>query len=99
MFDELDCAGTLKSILQKEVQLLHLQLSLDEVVRDTGGEVQCPFYPWFRMKNSKGRLLSHLLRHHGPERRFVCSGTKQVRCRVGNMYYDKDFANVLLRHL
>ena len=30
-------------------------------------------------KNSKGRLLRHLLRHHGPERRFVCSGTKQLR--------------------
>ena len=39
----------------------------------------CPLCPWLQLKNGKGCLYMHLVRHHGPERRFVSSGTKQLR--------------------
>ena len=44
-----------------------------------GDTVSCPFCPWLQLKSGKGCLYVHLVRHHGPEMRFVCSGTKQPR--------------------
>ena len=44
-----------------------------------GDSVSCPFCRWLQLENGKGCLYVHLVRYHGPERRFVCSGTKQLR--------------------
>ena len=40
---------------------------------------RCPFCPCLQLKNGERCLHMHPVRHHGPERRFVCSGTKQLR--------------------
>ena len=78
-FDELDGAGTLKGLLQKEVSLFLVELSPDELCRGIGQDISCPFCPWFRMKNSKGGLYWHVLHYHSAERHFACIGTKQLR--------------------
>ena len=84
-FDELHVAGTLKGILHKEVSLFLVELSPGEVCRNMGENVPCPFCPWFRMKNSTGRLYWHVLHCHSAERHFTCSGTKKLRA-VMSMY-------------
>ena len=53
-YDELDGAGTLKSILQKEVALFLVELSPDTICRGVGADVPCTFCPWLHVKNSKG---------------------------------------------
>ena len=50
--DELDGAGTLKDLLQKEVSLFLVELNPHEIRRD--GDVPCPFCPWFRVKFKMG---------------------------------------------
>ena len=42
-------------------------------------------FPWFRMKNSTGRLFRHVLHYQSAERHFTCSGTKQPRA-IMSMY-------------
>ena len=54
-----------------------MQLSPDELFVTLVEKCTVRFVFGFTAKNRKGRLPSHWLRHHGPERRFVCSGTKQ----------------------
>ena len=53
-FDELDGAGTLKSILQKGVALFLVELSPDDLCRGVGADVPCAFCPCLHVKNSKG---------------------------------------------
>ena len=77
--DEFDCASALRELLQKEIAILRVQLGPTESAHGFGDTVSCPFFPWLQLKNGKGCLYMHLVRHHGPERRFVCSGTKQLR--------------------
>ena len=78
-FDELDGAGALKDLLQKELSLFLVELSPHEIRRDGGSDVPCPFCPWFRVKNSKGALYWHVFHFHNAERHFTCGGTKQLR--------------------
>ena len=111
-----------------------MQLGPTESAHGFGDTVSCLFCPWLQLKNGQGCLYMHLVRHHGPERRFVYSGAKQlravmalhqrdlfrgrrpadflarsaelIRCsgalaarRVGNVFNDRVFADVFLRHL
>ena len=75
---EFDCAGALRELLQSEIALLRVQLGLTESAQGFGDTVSCPFCPWLQLKNGKGSAHA-LVRHNGPERRFVCTGTEQVR--------------------
>ena len=79
VYHELDCAGAMGELLQKEIALLHVQLGPTESAHGFGDTVSCPFYPWLQLTNGKGCLYMHLVCHHGPERRCACSGTEQVR--------------------
>ena len=79
VYHEFDCAGALGELLQKEIALLRVQLGPTESAHGFGDTASCPFCPWLQLKNGKGCLYMHLVRRHGPERRFVCSGTKQLR--------------------
>ena len=100
-FDELDGAGTLKSILQKEVALFLVELSPDNICHGVGADVPCAFCPWLHVKNSKGGLYWHVLHHHCAERHFVCSGTKQLRAIMSmfqcDLYRGRHQANYLTR--
>ena len=57
VFDELGCAGILKHILKKEVEVLREQWSSEARVHGSGDRVCCPFSPWFELKSTKGRFL------------------------------------------
>ena len=41
-----------------------------------------------QLKNDKGCLYMHLVRHHGPERRFACSGTEHLRAVMALHQHD-----------
>ena len=100
-FDELDGAGTLKSILQNEVALFLVDLSPDNICRGVGADVPCAFCPCLHVKNAKGGLYWHVLHHHCAERHFVCSGTKQLRAIMSmfqcDLYRGRHQANCLRR--
>ena len=81
VYHEFDCAGTLRELLQKKITILRVQLGPPESAHGFGDTVSCPLCLWLQLKNGKGCLYMHLVRHHGPEKRFVCSGTKQL-CAV-----------------
>ena len=94
VYQEFHCAGALREHLQKEIALVRVQLGPTESAHGFGDTVSYPFSPWLQLTNRKECLYMHLVRHHGPERRFICSGTKQprvvmalhaelVRCSVG----------------
>ena len=59
-----------------------MQFGPTESAHGFGDAVTCPFCPWLQLKNGKGCLYMHLVRHHKPERRFVCNGSKQLRAVV-----------------
>ena len=77
-FDELDGAGTLKSILQKGVALF-LWSSVLTIFAARGCRRSVCVLPVVACENSKGGLYWHVRHHHCAERHFVCSGTKQKR--------------------
>ena len=67
---EFDCAGALRELLQKETALLRVQLGPTESAHGFGDTVSCPFCRWLQLKNGKGCLYMHLVRHHGPRKAF-----------------------------
>ena len=64
---EFDRAGALRELLQKEIALLRVQLGPTESAHGFGDTVSCPFCSWLHLKNGKGGLYMHLVRHHGPK--------------------------------
>ena len=75
---ECDCARALRELLQKGIAPLRLHLCPTESAHGFGDTVSCPFCPWLQ-REARGVCTCNLVRHQGPERRFVCSGTKQLR--------------------
>ena len=67
VYHELDCAGALGELLQKETVVLRVQLGTTESAHGFCDTVSCPFCPWLQLKNGKGCLCMHLARHHGPK--------------------------------
>ena len=72
-------AGALRGFLQREIVPLRVQLGPTKGAHDFADTVSCPFCPWLQLRNGKECLYMHRVRQHGPEKRFVCSGTKQPR--------------------
>ena len=64
---EFDCASTLRELLQKEIVSLRVQLGPTGSAHGFGDTVSCPFCPWLQLKNGKGCLYMHLVRHHSPK--------------------------------
>ena len=64
---EPDCAGALRELLQKETAPLRLHLCQTESAHGFGDTVSCPVCPRLQLKNGKGCLCMHLVRHHGPK--------------------------------
>ena len=71
VYHEFHCARALRELLQKEIAQPRVQLGPTESAQGFGDTVSCPFCLWLQLKNGKGCLYMHLVRHHGSERRCM----------------------------
>ena len=76
---QFDCAGPLRELYQRKIGRDSVCSSARPRAHGFGAAVSCPTCLWLQLKSGKGCLYMHLERHHGPERHYVSSGTRQLR--------------------
>ncbi|CAE7208891.1 unnamed protein product, partial [Symbiodinium natans] len=98
MDSQAGASGAGSEATEADVQVgMHLRELLKDEVKNLIAKVQqnkgssfgsqvCPLCPWRRF-DKRSYLLTHLTKHHSESKRFVASGTKQLRI-IAAMYDD-----------
>ena len=86
---DVDVGDQLRDLLQTEVK--DLLKSLETAKGSAFPSQVCPLCPWRRF-DKRCLLVTHVTKHHSASKRFVASGTKQLRI-IASMYDDDAVRN------
>ena len=86
---DVDVGDQLRDLLQTEVR--DLLKSLETAKGSAFPSQVCPLCPWRRF-DKRCLLVTHVTKHHSTSKRFVASGTKQLRI-TASMYDDDAVRN------